>query len=95
MHGVWLIAMEASVFAPNATRVTPEAPTDLAWLETDLNKRPEIIAAAQGSGNRAYLIDFLGRRSLCEGNFGHFGLYGAEVIVDRIYSIHAIPVLRS
>jgi hypothetical protein len=95
MHGVWLVAMEASMFAPNATRVTPEAPPDLAWLQTDLKNRPEIVAAGQKAGNRAYLIDLLGRQSLCDGNFGHFGSYGREVIVDRIYSIHPIPVPRN
>jgi hypothetical protein len=91
MHGIWTIAMEASVFAPNATHVSPEAPPDLASFKTDLENRPEIIAAGQGAGNRAYLIDFLGRASLCEGNYGEYGAYPREVIADHFYSIRRVP----
>jgi len=56
MHGVWAIAMETSVFAPNATKVTSEAPPNLLWLETELLKRPEIIAAGQGAGPLTHAI---------------------------------------
>ena len=41
MRGVWSIAMEASLFVPNAERVTSAAPPHLAWLETNLSRTPE------------------------------------------------------
>lgn len=92
MRGVWSIAMEASLFAPNADRVTSAAPPDLAWLETNLSRTSEMIAAGRGAKPRAYLIEFSGRRSLCPGAFGHFGSYEREVIVDRFYSIRGLAL---
>ena len=92
IHGVWLLNLETSVFAPNATAVTATAPSDIAWLETDLLNQPSIVAAMQGAGPRAYLIDFDGRQALCNGNFGHLGMSPREVIVDQVHSLHRIAV---
>jgi hypothetical protein len=89
MHGVWVIAMEASNFYPNASTVTSRE-TDT-WLKTDLLNRPELIAAAQGAGTRAYLVDFIGRKSLCDGYFGN-GTYRREVIAEHFYSLSRLPI---
>jgi len=37
-----------------------------------------------------YAVDFIGRRSLFRGFFGHFGMSRNEVIVDRLISIRQV-----
>ena len=37
-----------------------------------------------------YVIDFIGRRTLYPGHYGHMGGWNEEVLVDRIFSIKQI-----
>ena len=89
IKGVWLVALEASEFYPDARALnetrgrSPGNWTPQVWLQTRLlNNRPELRAAGQGAGPRVYAVEFVGQQSLC-GAFGHFGIYPKEVIVDR------------
>lgn len=95
MSGIWVVDLEASYFYPNAnsledTRIGRYE----TWLESPLNSRPDIVAAGQGAGMRAYRVDFTGRRSLCEGHFGHQGGSPHQVIVDRFHSMRELPVVE-
>lgn len=92
LRGLWVIDLEASAFYPNANTVPPldfrHPPT---WLETDLiDRRPELLAAAQGAGRRVYAVEFQGRKALCDGPFGHMGVFPREVIVERFYSLRPL-----
>ena len=90
MRGVWIISLENSSFYENATGVGPEMsrPSET-WLEPD-QWPAEQTRAAQGERVRSYLVEFLGRRSLCRSGYGHMGGWPNEVVVDRFTSIHAI-----
>lgn len=62
------------------------------WLESDLlEKRPELLGAAQGAGRRVYAVELEGRESLCDGHFGHMGMSPRQVIADRFYSMRLLP----
>jgi hypothetical protein len=89
MRGVWSRSFEDSVFAPNATKVSADVPANLVWLKTDF--RPDLGR----DFSRAYAVDFVGRRSLCEGNYGRTGANAGEVIVERFYSIRRLPLPQS
>lgn len=89
MHGVWVFGLEASDFYPNAT-TSPSAPTDT-WLETDLSKRPDIRAAYRRDGTLAFSVDFVGRQSLCDNNYGQFGAFRREIITEHVYALRRLP----
>jgi hypothetical protein len=46
--------------------------------------------AGQPPGMRVYQVEFIGRRTLRPGHYGHMAAYTDEVIVDRLISI--VPV---
>jgi hypothetical protein len=90
LGGVWVIALENSSFFEGAVSFRPEMSNSIgAWLEPD-QWRPDQTRAAQGERVRAYLVEFVGRRSLCRSGFGHMGVYPHEVLVDRFISIREI-----
>ena len=91
--GLWLIDLEASEFYPNAkTLQEADKRRPQIWLESALlERRPELLAAAQGAGPRAYAVELEGRQSLCDGMFGHFGMYPRQVIAERFYSMRLLP----
>lgn len=93
--GLWLIGLEASEFYPNAKTLRDvDNRRPQIWLESALvERRPELLAAAQGAGTRVYAVELEGRQSLCDGMFGHFGLYPRQVIAERFYSMR--PLSRS
>ena len=37
-----------------------------------------------------YAVDFIGRRTLKRGGYGHFGVFDHEIVVDRIISIEPV-----
>jgi hypothetical protein len=39
---------------------------------------------------KLYQVDFIGRRPLHSGSFGHFGLFPTDVVVDRMISIKQV-----
>lgn len=90
--GLWLIDLEASEFYPRAK--TPQYVDTVRpqiWLESPwLEGRPELLAAAQGAGTRVYAVELEGRQSLCNGKFGHFGMYPQQVIAERFYSMRLL-----
>lgn len=93
MVGLWLIGMEASEFYPNGKSLQEvDNRRPRVWLESPLlERRPELLAAAQGAGTRVYAVELEGRESLCNGMFGHFGTYPRQIIADRFYSMRLLP----
>lgn len=91
--GLWLIGLEASEFYPNARTLQDiDNRRPQIWLESGLLEgRPELLAAAQGAGTRVYAVDLEGRQSVCNGMFGHFGIYPRQVIAERFYSMRLLP----
>jgi len=93
--GLWVVSLETSAFYPNAhtlDEVTRRPPR--MWLESELLKtHPDLQASAQGANTRIYAVEFEGRQALCDGPFGHFGMYPREVVAERFYSMRLFQVL--
>lgn len=93
MAGIWLVGLEVSAFFPEAsTYADVEGRPDKIWLRAKPPLPKEVVAARQGAGTRAYAIDLIGRRSLCDFHYGHFGMSPQEIIAERLVAIRAIPV---
>jgi hypothetical protein len=95
--GIWVISLEASVFFPKARTLDDvnksASPT---WMESGLiERRPELLASAQGANTRIYAVDFEGRQTLCDGMFGHFGTYRREVIAERFHSMRLVQLVQN
>jgi hypothetical protein len=83
--------LEASQFFPNASTLKQPGSPPL-WLESDLlEQRRELIDAGQGAGRRVYAVEFDGRESLCDGYFGHMGMWPRQVIANRFYLMRLLP----
>jgi hypothetical protein len=84
-QGTWDLAMESSTFCP-AQLNCPAKPDDAPWLEFS-GVRP---AEAKFPPGGVFAIEFIGRRNLLPGTFGHFGMAKSELIVDRLISIKPV-----
>ena len=100
--GVWIDAFEGQRFIPEGT--TPHEwprtePTSSGWKE----QADRAIAAAIWldvdrvklghdfrNGGRRMLIEFVGRKTMYTGSYGHMGMSGNEIIIDRVISIKEI-----
>ena len=89
---VWLVGLEVSAFFPEASTYVEVKARPKIWLRAKPPLPKEVVAARQGAGTRAYAIDLIGRRSLCDFHYGHFGMSPQEVIAERLVAIRAIPV---
>ena len=91
--GVWVVDLEYSGFYPNASSYKEtEGRSDRIWLRAEPSPSPEVTAAGQGAGTRAFAIELMGRRSLCDFNYGHMGVSPREVIAERIIAMRPVPV---
>jgi hypothetical protein len=93
LTGRWVIEMEGSTFYPDAKPAgEAENRRSGVHLQTDLiERRPEMLAAAQGSADTlVYAVELKGREALCDGYFGHGGIYPRQVIVEQFYSIKLV-----
>lgn len=52
------------------------------WLDIDDAKRPKRLVHT--FNGRAMLVDFIGRRTLYPGSYGHLSLFRHGIIVDRV-----------
>jgi hypothetical protein len=87
-QGLWRKAFESYVFCETpATRckIEPDADPQPAytWIEFKEPIDPRIKQAAEG----LYRIDFIGRRTVIPGNYGHLGLARHAIVVDRLLFI--------
>jgi len=76
-RGVWFNRFEVSVFWPGRENLPDEEPR--MWLETEASELRTLPA------ERAYLLEFEGRRTAYPGRYGHSG-YVHEIVVDRVIS---------
>lgn len=98
-QGVWIDKFEGQSFIPEGTsspewpRTDPKSPrwreqferARLAniWLNTSRITSDE----KPRQPGKKWLIEFVGRKTLYPGAYGHFGMSGNEIIVDRIISL--------
>ena len=81
--GVWLNQFEGSTFCPAGSQCSHELadyPQQI-WLEF-ASPRPD-----KAEVGAVYEVEFIGRRSIGKGNFGHMGVSENDIIVDRIISM--------
>lgn len=78
--GVWRNDFEGSHFClPPDRKCTHDTPGGNIWLTFPMQPESEL----QGRGG-LYAVDFVGRRTLYRGMFGHMGGSDYEIIVDRV-----------
>lgn len=87
-QGLWRNAFESYVFCETPAtrcRIEPDADPQPAytWIEFKDPIDPRAKQAAEG----LYRIDFIGRRTVVPGNYGHFGLARHGIVVDRLLFI--------
>ena len=81
-RGVWFNRFEVSAFWPDRVRIPQEEPP--LWLDFHRS------SLSNAEGERAYLLDFEGRRTMYPGSYG-YGDYEHEIIVDRVISVRPAP----
>jgi hypothetical protein len=82
IRGYWSDQFEGSQFCAAPTAACFNAERNSTWLEFADPKmeRREPTGAL-------YAVEFIGRRPLYSGTFGHFGMFQNDVIVDRMISM--------
>ncbi|MDF7776272.1 hypothetical protein P1X14_13530 [Sphingomonas sp. AOB5] len=84
MSGVWQTGFEVSDFFPGASKLPDDKDYEInIWL-TAAPGTPELASGK-------YRGEFIGRRALCDGTFGHLGAYPRQVIVERMLSMTKLP----
>ncbi|WP_296614099.1 hypothetical protein [Sphingomonas sp.] len=102
-RGVWIDEFEGQKFIPEGTRApewprgNPQSPewqkkADQAiaatiWLDVDRAK----LGHKWQQGGRRVFIEFIGRKTMYPGNYGHMGMSGQEIIVDRVIAQRQCP----
>jgi hypothetical protein len=79
--GLWQTGWEWSNFCPEPAKTCNWMESRGTWLTFANDREPK----AHRDG--IYQIDFIGRRTVAPGNFGHLGSYDHLMIVDQIRSI--------
>ena len=88
-RGLWRNDFEGSRFCPPpAQECSYDTPGDRVWLSV-WAKLPEDIR--QGRFGDLYAVDFVGRRTVHSGRYGHMGMSDHEMVVDRLISIERVP----
>lgn len=92
-RGAWLHEFEASLFfegveaMPDGVRTYTEADT---WLDIDADDREDLRRRGFDCARCAFVIEFIGRKSSQEGNYGHMGGADHVILLDRIVSIRQV-----
>lgn len=87
MRGIWLDEFEGSAFLPDVTAspVVWHYSPDAIWLEFT---QPEPLLA---DGQKAYAVEFVGRRATYPGHYGHLGMSRHLILVDELLSASPVP----
>ena len=101
-RGIWIDAFEGQAFIPEGTtppiwpRTDPKSPgwrqqferaqAATIWLDVDRVH----LGHDFNRGGRKLRIDFVGRKTTYPGGYGHLGMSGNEIIVDRVISLKEI-----
>jgi hypothetical protein len=102
-RGVWIDEFEGQQFVPEGTAIPewprgdPKSPewrkqSDQAiaatiWLDVQRAK----LGHKWRQGGRRVFIEFVGRKTMYPGNYGHMGMSGQEIIVDHVISQRECP----
>ncbi|MDR6708346.1 hypothetical protein J2X73_002725 [Novosphingobium sp. 1748] len=102
-RGVWVDVFEGQRFIPEGTS-PPEWPrTGLKSSEWKEKAEQARLATIWMNANRVHfdgltrrngarwIIEFIGRKTMYPGSYGHFGMSGQEIIVDRVISLWECP----
>jgi hypothetical protein len=86
--GHWINQFEGSIFCPAGSPCPDErsGAANAIWLEFS-STRPVQNELKPGG---VYEVEFIGRRSIGEGHFGHMGMSPNDIIVDRMISMNQI-----
>ena len=97
-QGIWLDEFEGSIFVDGVRDVEAAkaelrrrlaAPAaHMEWLGWDDTNRADLLPPS--SNARLVAIDFIGRRTMYPGRYGHMGMSNSEVVVDRMISARPI-----
>jgi len=94
MRGIWIDEFEGSRFLPGLTAAPAADPAGpRIWLDMDAHPVPALPAERRRPGG-VYLVDFIGRRTLYPGHYGHMGMSEQEVVVQRLISARAVGTVR-
>jgi hypothetical protein len=81
-QGLWRHEFEGSRFcAVPATACDYNSKGDKVWLTYD---------PVRGKWGALYSVDFIGRKTMYKGPYGHLGMSDHEIIVDRVMSIKMV-----
>jgi len=98
-RGIWIDEFEGQAFIPEGTdppRWPSPGSTSPGWRERLERARAASIwldverVGLEHKGGRKMRIDFVGRKTLYPGYYGHLGMSGSEIIVDRVISLKEI-----
>lgn len=102
-RGIWIDEFEGQQFIAEGTKA-PEWPRGDAKAPDWRKKADRAIAATiwlnseranlshkWQQGGRRVFVEFIGRKTKYPGNYGHMGMSGQEIIVDRIITQHECP----
>jgi hypothetical protein len=89
MRGVWDFDLELSAFQedPSGAPGAAQKPAHVAWLDIEQVQAPQEYRVGTFILPGKYSIEFIGRRSLFSGGYGHFGMSQNLVVVDRVLSM--------
>jgi hypothetical protein len=75
-RGLWRNAFEGSQFCPApATKCNHDSPGERIWLTERPERRPD---------GKLYRVDFIGRKTIYKGAYGHMGASDYEIVMDRM-----------
>lgn len=88
MRGVWIDEFEGSRFVPGARSVAEaERAEPQIWLDVETKRIAGLFDPDGPSFDaRAFEVDFVGRRTLVAGQYGHLGGSDHTMIMDRLIS---------
>ncbi len=77
-RGLWRNDFEGSQFCPEpATKCDFNSPGERIWLSEKPDRRPD---------RKLYRVEFIGRKTLYKGAYGHMGASDHEIVMDRMIS---------
>jgi hypothetical protein len=101
-RGIWINEFEGQQFIPEGVtlpewpRTNPRSPgwreqferarAASIWLSVDRAMTDDDVRRT----GRRMLIEFIGRQTAYPGNYGHMGMSGNEIIVDRVISLKVL-----
>jgi hypothetical protein len=102
-RGVWLDEFEGSAFFEGArgagevraaiARRSDAWPSSQVWLDWPENGGATALPTKTSANARLVVMDFVGRRTVYAGSYGHMGGSQHEILVDRMLS--AKPIYQS